>query len=133
MKSKLFISLAILISGMLFFSCTKSVEKKLTGMWKVEDVKFDSSFPLDQEQIESSKAMAKTVRYELLEDKTARILVGSSVLEGNWIYKEAEARVFMVFTGSVDTVLLGRYEEGRMVNEESQSGIKITTIFTKEK
>ena len=43
MKTKLFISLAILISGTLLFSCSKSIEKKMAGTWKVEDVKFESS------------------------------------------------------------------------------------------
>jgi len=38
-----------------------------------------------------------------------------------------------VFKGSFDTVLLGRYEEGKLINEESRPDIKITTIFSKEK
>jgi len=68
-----------------------------------------------------------------MEDKTAKVHAGFSILEGNWIYKEAEAGVYMVFKGSFDTVLLGRYEEGKLINEESRPEIKITTIFSKEK
>jgi hypothetical protein len=133
MKNRIIFSLAILLAGALLFSCSKSIEKKLAGTWKVEDVKFDSKRPMDAAQQESSKASAKTVTYELLEDKTAKIHVGSTVLEGNWTYKEAEANVYMAFTGSFDTILLGSYKEGKLINEATRPDIKITTIFIKEK
>jgi hypothetical protein len=133
MKKHIIISLVIVLSGAILFSCSKSIEKKISGTWKVEDVKFDSSRPLDPAQLSSSKESAKSVSYELLEDKTAKIHVGSTILEGNWTYKEAEAGVYMAFTGSFDTVLLGRFEEGKLINEASRQDIKITTIFIKEK
>jgi len=125
--------LIIIFAGAVLFSCSKSIEKKIAGTWKVEDVKFDSDVPLDPSQIESSKESAKSVSYELLEDHTARVHAGATILEGNWKYKEAEAGVYMVFTGSFDTVLLGRYEEGKLINEATRPDIKITTIFIKEK
>jgi hypothetical protein len=131
MKNSLSISLIILLSAALLFSCSKSIEKKIAGTWKVEDVKFDTGKPIDPAQLESSKESAKAVSYELLEDKTAKIHVGSTVLEGNWTYKEAEAGVYMAFTGSFDTVLLGRYEDGKLINEAVRPEIKITTIFVK--
>jgi hypothetical protein len=132
MKKSLLFSLIILISATLLFSCSKSIEKKIAGMWKVEDVKFNTSVPIDPAQLESSKESAKAISYELLEDYTAKIHAGSSVLEGNWIYKEAKSSVYMVFSGTLDTVLLGRYEEGKLINEETRPDIKITTIFVKE-
>ena len=132
MKSRQYVFFLILISGALMFSCSKSIEKKLAGIWKVEDVKFESSEQLDQAQIEASKESAKAISYELLEDYTAKIHAGSSVLEGNWIYKEAKSSVYMVFSGTLDTVLLGRYEEGKLINEENRPDIKITTTFIKK-
>ena len=133
MKKALSIIIITFFSAILFFSCSKSIEKKLAGTWKVEDVKFETSLPMDPAQLESSKASAKEVGYELLEDKTAKIHVGSTVLEGNWTYKEAEANVYMAFTGSFDTILLGRLEEGKLINEANRTNIKITTIFIKDK
>ncbi len=133
MQNRIIIFFIIILSGAILFSCSKSIEKKLAGTWKVEDVKFNTSIPMNPDQLESSKESAKTVSYELMEDKTAKIHAGFSILEGNWIYKEAEAGVYMVFKGSFDTVLLGRYEEGKLINEESRPDIKITTIFSKEK
>jgi hypothetical protein len=132
MKKHILFSLVIIISGALLFSCSKSIEKKIAGIWKVEDVKFESSEQLDPAQVESSKESAKTISYELLEDYTAKVHAGSSVLEGNWIYKEAKSSVYMVFSGTFDTVFLGRFEEGKLINEESRPDIKITTIFVKE-
>lgn len=132
MKKRPFFILIILISAALLFSCSKSIEKKIAGTWKVEDVKFTTKTPVDPAQLEASKESAKSVSYELLEDYTAKVHVGVTVLEGNWKYKEAEAGVYMAFTGSFDTVLLGRYEEGKLINEASRPGITITTIFKKE-
>ena len=132
MRKRVIVSFIILFAGILLFSCSKSMEKKIAGTWKVEDVQFNSSVPMDPAQLESSKESAKSVSYELLEDFTAKVHVGVTVLEGNWKYKEAEAGVYMAFTGSFDTVLLGRYEEGKLINEANRPGIKITTIFKKE-
>jgi hypothetical protein len=133
MKNRIIFSLDIILDGTLLFSCSKSIEKKLAGTWKVEDVKFDSSRPMDPAKLASSKESAKSVSYELLEDKTAKIHAGTTLLEGNWTYKEAEAGVYMAFTGSFDTVLIGRYEDGKLINEATKAGLKITTIFVKEK
>jgi len=131
MKNSLSISLIVILSAAFLFSCSRSPEKKIAGTWKVEDVKFETIKEIPQAQLESSKESAKAVSYELLEDKTAKIHVGSTVLEGNWTYKEAEAGVYMAFTGSFDTVLLGRYEEGKLINVAVRPDIKITTIFVK--
>ena len=132
MKSCVLYSLVIILSGAILFSCSKPIEKKLAGMWKVEDVKFNTNIPMDPAQLESSKESQKSISYELLEDFTAKIHAGFSILEGNWIYKEAESSVYMVFSGTFDTILLGRYEGGKLINEESRPDIRITTIFIKE-
>lgn len=123
----------VIMAAAIFSGCSKSPEKKLAGTWKVEDVTFESSRQLDPAQIESSKEIAKSVSYELLEDKTAKIHAGTTVLDGSWTYREAEKGVYMAFSGSFDTVLLGRLEEGKLINEANRSGIKIITIFIKEK
>ena len=133
MKTRILIAFIIILPVALLFSCSKSIEKKISGTWKVEDVKFETSRQMDPAQLESSKESAKAVKYELLEDKTAKIHVGSTIFEGNWTYKEAEAGVYMAFTGSFDTVLLGRLEEGKLINEANRPDIKIITIFIKEK
>jgi hypothetical protein len=132
MKKSLFIIIIAVLSTFIFFSCSKSPEKKIAGTWKVEDVKFDTDKPVDQAKLDASKESAKSVSYELLDDKKAKIHVGSTVLEGNWTYKEAEAGVYMSFTGSFDTVLLGKLEDGKLINVATRPDIKITTIFTKQ-
>jgi hypothetical protein len=132
MKSRVLFYLVIVLSGAILFSCSKPIQKKLAGNWKVEDVQFDTNLPMDPGQLESSKESAKSISYELLEDYTAKVHAGFSVLEGNWIYKEAQSSVYMVFSGTFDTILLGRYDKGKLINEENRPDIRITTIFIKE-
>jgi hypothetical protein len=133
MKTRSVIILSIFISVLLIFGCSRAVKNKIAGTWKVEDVKFESNMPMDPAKIESSKESAKAVSYELLDDNIAKVHVGSTLLEGTWTYKEAEAGVYMVFKGSKDTVLLGRYAEGKLINEANRPDLKITTIFKKGK
>jgi len=131
MKIPIRFALLILLACFFLLSCSRSVEKKLSGTWKVEDVQFETTQPMDPAKLEASKESAKSVSYELLKDKTARIHAGKTVLEGNWTYKEAEAGVYMAFKGSSDTVLLGRYENGKLINEASRPNLRIITIFAK--
>ena len=132
MKNPIIISLVFILAGAMLFSCSRSAENKIAGTWKVEDIKFNAGSQLDSAQVESSKKSAQSVTYELLEDNSARVHVGMTTLEGTWSYKKAESGVYMVFKGSFDTVLLGRYEEGKLVNVATRPDLTITTIFMKE-
>jgi len=131
MKKWIFPVLLMVLTVFVWFSCSKSAENKIAGTWKVEDVKFDSPVPMDEGQLEASRQSAKQVSYELLKDNTAKVHAGKTVLEGHWVYKEAEAGVYMAFKGTKDTVLLGRLTEGRLINEANRPNMKITTVFAK--
>lgn len=133
MKNPLIPIISVIVISVFLFSCSRSPEKKLPGTWKVEDVQFESARPVDQAQLEASKESAKAVSYELLEDKTAKIHAGSTILEGTWNYKDEEKGVYMSFKGSFDTVLLGRYEDGKLINIATRPDMTITTIFIREK
>ena len=113
-------------------SCNKPIQKRLAGTWKVEDVQFKSSIPMDPAMQQSSEESQKTISYELLENDTAKVHAGYSTFTGIWVYKEAEKSVYMVFSGTFDTILLGKYEDGKLINKESRPDIEITTIFAKE-
>ena len=113
--------------------CSKPIEKRLAGTWKVEDVQFKSQLPLDPALMQSSEESQKTISYELLENDTAIVHAGYSTFTGIWVYKEADQSVYMVFSGTFDTILLGKFEDGKLVNKESKPDIEITTIFAKEK
>jgi len=132
MKNKVIAYLVIILSGILLFGCSQSEEEKLAGTWKVEDVKFDSTVPMAEDQVNSAKESAKSVSYVLKEDLTAKVHVGNTILEGNWEYREPEAGVYMSFSDSFDTVLLGTYKEGKLINVATRPDLKITTIFIKE-
>jgi len=132
MKNNLLSFILFILSSFLIISCSKPIEKKLAGIWKVEDVQFKTSIPMDPAIQQSSEASQKTISYELLENDTARVRAGYSTFIGTWIYKEADKSVYMVFSGTFDTILLGKYEDGKLVNKEIRPDIEITTIFAKE-
>lgn len=122
----------ILVAGFILFACSRPIEKKLAGTWKVEDVQIQTSLQIDPAILEDSEESQKSISYELLEDYTAKIHAGFSTFEGNWIYNEQEKSVFMVFTGTFDTILLGRYENEKLVNEDNSDDFQIKTIFGKQ-
>jgi hypothetical protein len=133
MKKVVIFTLIAFASSVLFFSCSQSPEKKIAGTWKVEDVKLDSPKPVDPQQVADTKKSSQQISYELHEDKTAKIHAGTTILEGTWEYREAEKGVYMSFKGSFDTSLLGRYEDGKLINIATRTDLTITTIFAKEK
>ncbi len=133
MKRNLSAILIIILSIVFIAGCSKTPEQKIAGTWKVEDVKFESVKPVDQQQVEASKKSAQQVSYELLEDKTAKIRAGSTIMEGTWSYKAEEAGVYMSFKDSYQTSLLGKYEDGKLINIATRPDMTITTIFAKEK
>jgi hypothetical protein len=122
--------LAILLS--IGISCSRPIEKKLAGTWKVEDVRFETQLQIDPKFLEESKESQKTISYELLEDYSAKINAGFSTFEGSWVFRENDKSVHMVFSGTFDTILLGRYEEGKLINEDVSDDFKITTIFVRQ-
>ena len=133
MKSN-FLSFLILFSSLLILtSCSKPIKERIAGSWKVEDVQFKTSVPMDPMIQQASEESQKAISYELLENDTAMIHAGKfTTLTGIWVYKEADQSVYMVFKGTFDTILLGKFEDGKLVNLETRPDIEITTIFAKE-
>lgn len=131
MKTRFLLFVFFSISGLIIVSCSRPIQKKLAGTWKVEDVQFKTSIPMDPAVQKSSEESQKTISYELLENDTARVRAGYSTFTGTWIYKETDQSVYMVFSGTFDTILLGKYEDGKLVNRENRPEIEITTIFAK--
>jgi len=132
MRRNLILFFALTFSILIIQGCTKPIENRLAGKWKVEDVQFKSSVPIDPMILQSSEESQKSISYELLENDTAKVYAGFSTFTGIWVYKEADQSVYMAFAGTFDTILLGKYEDGKLVNREVRPDIEITTIFAKE-
>ncbi|MBW6458958.1 MAG: hypothetical protein K0B08_00135 [Bacteroidales bacterium] len=133
MKSRILVSILAICAGVVLFSCSNPVEKKLPGIWVVEDMEFESEYELDEQLVEASKRSQKSISYELLADKTARVYTGFTTFESEWLYVKNEKSVYIIFPGTYDTILLGRYEDGKLVNIEENPEIRIKTVFVKEK
>ena len=133
MKSRILVCSLVLFAGIFLFSCSPSIEKQLPGIWVVEDMEFESEYELDEQLIEASKRSQKSISYELMADKTARVYTGFTTFESEWLYKKSKNTVFIIFPGTYDTIQLGRFEEGKLINIEENPDIRITTVFMKEK
>ena len=89
--------------------------------------------------IMDSASIARTIRdqkailYELYEDHSMKIRTGSSTIEGSWMYNKEDKGVYVIFAGTLENLLLGMYEKGKLINEEKEEGITITTVFFKER
>jgi hypothetical protein len=132
MRNNAILFFTLLITALIIQSCSKPIEKRLAGTWKVEDVEFKTNVPIDPMVLQSSEESQKSLSYELLENDTAKIHAGFSTFTGIWVYREADQSVYMAFAGTFDTILLGKYEDGKLVNREVRPDIEITTIFAKE-
>ena len=99
----------------------------------MENVKFDAAPGLiDEPALEQNIASQKEIRYELYENHEMKVKAGSTILEGSWVYKPANSGVYVVFTGGFDTTLLGVLRDKKLVNEQKDNQLSITTIFFKE-
>ncbi|MFO7615472.1 MAG: hypothetical protein R6W71_12620 [Bacteroidales bacterium] len=132
MKSRILVISLVLFTGIVLFSCSPSIEKQLPGIWIVEDMQFESEYELDEQLIEASKRSQKSISYELMADKTARVYTGFTTFESEWLYIKSKNTVYIIFPGTYDTILLGRYDDGKLINVEDNPDIRITTVFVKE-
>lgn len=129
------ILLFLLAALFLLSACSLSVEKKIPGAWRVEDVNFVAEDPafLDSASIARTIKDQKAILYELNADHSMKIRTGSSTIDGSWMYNKEDKGVYVIFSGTLDNLLLGKYEKGKLINEEKDEGFTITTIFSKER
>lgn len=134
MKTFIHSFIMLFATAIIFSGCSKPIEKKLAGTWQVEDMLFKADFPLDETVMAASEESQKSIIFELREDYSARVVAGTfSSFDANWIYKESENAVFVIFAGTADTIPLGIFKDGKLINVETNSDIEITTIYAKGK
>ena len=125
---------SFLFSLSVFISCNKPVKDKIAGVWQIEDIKFDADTSMyDTSELESVVSDQKSVKFELHPDMSLKIVTGSSTIEGTWSYNDKDQGVYVIMANSPDSVLMGTYKDGKLVNLDENPGLTITTIFTKEK
>ncbi len=127
-------ALAMFLSFFAFISCSRPIEKKLEGVWQIEDIKFDADTNIyDTSELADVIEDQKSVRFELYAGDSLKIYTGSTSINGKWSFNEKDQGVYVFMANSPDSVLMGIYKDGKLVNEENDSGLKIITIFKKIK
>ena len=130
-------NLLLVLFGMsltIMMSCSKPVEKKIPGTWKVDDVAYvDASSQFDLDALKATADQQKTLKFILKKNDSMEVLTGFSTFKGKWFYNKELKTVSIVYEGSPDTLLMGIWSDGKIINEEKSTAITIKTTFVKEK
>lgn len=122
------------ISVMLLISCSKPIEKQIPGTWKVDDVAYvDASSQFDLDALKATAEEQKTLKFVLKKNDSLNVLTGFSTFKGKWFYNKDKQTISIVYEGSPDTLLMGKWSDGKIINEEKSTAITIKTTFVKEK
>lgn len=124
---------AVVLLVILASACSKTLEQKVAGIWRIEDVKVDAAPGLiDMAGMEETIKSQKEILYELHEDHVMKVKTGSVSIEGSWSYNSVDQGIYVVFEGSYDTTLLGIYNGKKLINEKKDPQVSVTTTFFRE-
>lgn len=124
----------VILSLLIISSCNRSKEDRIAGAWRVENVEFDDpEGVLDPAMVNSIIKNQKSILYELYKDRSMKVRTGSSVIEGSWMYNKEDKGVYVMFADNLENSLLGKYIDGKLVNEDVEDSLKIKTTFFKER
>jgi hypothetical protein len=132
-RSKYYLFITGLVT-VFMISCSKPVEKQIPGIWKIDDVAFvaDSS-QFDLNSLKATAEEQKTLRFNLKADNSLDVSTGFATLKGKWLFKKDKNSVFINYDGSPDTLLMGIWQDGKLINDEKNTVISVKTTFVKEK
>jgi len=134
MKSRI-VAIAVIFGAMLLIwsGCGNSLEKKVIGVWKIENIKLSGdTSQFNREQFLSTIDSQKKFRFELKQDSSVAIYTGSAEIDGVWYCSKKGKLVFVILEGNTSPTLLGEYQEGKLINSDTTiSGAIINTIFVK--
>ncbi|MDZ7743114.1 MAG: hypothetical protein U5Q03_15600 [Bacteroidota bacterium] len=135
MKSRINILFSAAIMAMLLIIACSDTKEKIIGVWVVEDVKFDTDTSrISPEQIQNAIQMQKSYHYEIFEDKTMNIVSGSGTFPGKWSLDVEKNEIFVRLDGSElnDSIRIGKFEDGRIINRDKTEAGWVEVIYEKE-
>jgi hypothetical protein len=133
----IFNMLVILLGFTIFLvtGCGNRIEKNVVGVWLIEDITITG----DTSSVDTRKYMKaiedqKNLRFELKPDSIISIYTGASEITGIWYYEKRSKNIFVTLEGNMQETPLGKYEEGRLINRDTNNlGVVINTFFVKYK
>ncbi len=126
------LSRVLFLSVILFVACS-STENKLTGVWKVQDVKTDfnenTSTPQMLQQIVE---IQKQTHFKIKNDSLMVIISNNKTYEAVWSYDKNTSVINYHFKGDSQSHKLGTFVSPNIVSESKTQLGTITTIYAKE-
>lgn len=129
-KTLLLSVLSVLILG----SCGSSPEAKMSGTWKVVDVQTDfNEMEVTPEMLSQVVEMQKQTYFRIVDDSTMVIISNSNTHEAKWTFDAESNEISYFFEGmSSNPNLLGKLQEGKVVNETETPLGAMTIVYAKE-
>ncbi|NOX86215.1 MAG: hypothetical protein GXO86_09670 [Chlorobi bacterium] len=115
-------------------SCQQSIEKQLTGTWKVTDVQtnFDET-KVTPEMLRQVVDMQKKTYFRILNDTTMIIISNNLTHEARWHFNKETSEIIYSFTGMRNmSNTLGKYEGNSIINKSTTPLGVIITTYEKE-
>jgi hypothetical protein len=126
------ISRLLFLSVVLFVSCS-STENKLTGVWKVQDVKTDfNESKTTPQMLQQIVEIQKQTHFKIKSDSVMVIISNNKTYEAVWSFDKNTQVIKYHFKGDTDIHKLGTFVDANIVSESKTQLGTITTIYAKE-
>jgi len=134
MRTKYLAILVIAALSILIVSCGQDMGEKLTGTWKVADVKTDfDENKVSPETLRQVVEMQKQTYFRIVNDSVLVIISNKNTHEAKWVFDDQEQTITYFFKGSGSRAnVLGKYENGNIVNLSKTAFGNMTITYSKE-
>ncbi len=126
------LSRMLFLSVILLVACS-STENKLTGVWKVKDVKTDFNETRDTPQmLQQVVEIQKQTHFKIKNDSVMVIISNNKTYEAVWTFDKKTKVISYHFKGDTDAHKLGTFIDPYIVTESKTQLGTITTTYAKE-
>ncbi len=126
--------IAFILIAIIAVSCQQSIEKQLTGTWKVSDVQTDfDETKVTPEMLRQVVDMQKKTYFRILNDSIMVIISNNLTHEAKWHFNKETSEIIYSFTGMENmSNILGKYEGKAIISKSNTPLGVITTTFEKD-
>jgi hypothetical protein len=134
MRTNILTIIAVASLLILIGSCGQNIGDKLTGTWKVSDVKTDfNENKVSPETLRQVVEMQKQTYFRIVNDSVLIIISNKNTHETKWVFDDEDQTITYFFKGSGSRAnVLGKYENGNIVNQSKTAFGNMTITYSKE-
>ncbi len=123
----------LLFLGLILFVSCSSTENKLTGVWKVKDVKTDfNETKATPQMLQQVVEIQKQTHFKVKNDSVMVIISNNKTYEAVWSFDKKTKVISYHFKGDTDIHQLGTFVDPVIVSESKTRLGTITTTYAKE-